>query len=252
MATIDLQKKTVKIVLEKKKLTTVKARVGLVLDITGSMRTLYKNGTVQKVVERILAVASQFDDDGSLDIWVYDNEFSRLKPVTERDFEGYVDRQILENDLIHKFGRNDEPPVMRDVVKKYTKEEISDDPAFIVFINDGGCKKSIKPIIEVTSIKPLFWQFVGIGNGNFDFLRKIDHLEGRFVDNANFIHIEDVDAISDEQLYDMLLNEFPSWIKEAKEKGILIEKEEVLQEIAVADQPRSKEKKGFWNRLFNR
>ncbi|MDF1508619.1 VWA domain-containing protein [Robertmurraya sp. DFI.2.37] len=251
MATIDLQKKTVKIILEKKKLTTVRARVGLVLDITGSMRTLYNNGTVQKVVERILAVASQFDDDGALDVWVYDNEFSRLNPVTERDFEGYVNRYILENELIHKFGRNDEPPVMKDVVKKYTKEEISDDPAFIVFINDGGCKRSIKPIIEGTSIKPLFWQFVGIGNGNFDFLRKIDTLEGRFVDNANFIHIEDVDAISDEQLYDMLLNEFPSWIKEAKEKGVLIEKEEE-QEPLLSEKADTQVKRGFWSRLFGR
>jgi hypothetical protein len=229
----------------------VRARVGLVLDITGSMRTLYNNGTVQKVVERILAVASQFDDDGALDVWVYDNEFSRLNPVTERDFEGYVNRYILENELIHKFGRNDEPPVMKDVVKKYTKEEISDDPAFIVFINDGGCKRSIKPIIEGTSIKPLFWQFVGIGNGNFDFLRKIDTLEGRFVDNANFIHIEDVDAISDEQLYDMLLNEFPSWIKEAKEKGVLIEKEEE-QEPLLSEKADTQVKRGFWSRLFGR
>lgn len=40
MATIDLQKKSVKIVLEKKQLTKVTARVGLVLDITGSMRQI--------------------------------------------------------------------------------------------------------------------------------------------------------------------------------------------------------------------
>lgn len=245
MATIDLQKKKVQVVLEKKNIAKVRARVGLVLDITGSMRTLYRRGTVQNVVERILAVASQFDDDGVLDIWVYDNEFSRLKPVTERDFEGYVDRQILENELIHKFGRNDEPPVMKDVLKKYTKEEDSNDPAFIVFINDGGCKKSIKPIVEASSTLPLFWQFVGIGNGNFDFLKKLDTLEGRYVDNANFIHIEDVDAISDEQLYDSLLNEFPSWLKEAKKKGI-------IKEFVPQGKPEEKEKKGFFGRLFSR
>lgn len=245
MATIDLQKKKVQVVLEKKNIAKVRARVGLVLDITGSMRTLYRRGTVQNVVERILAVASQFDDDGVLDIWVYDNEFSRLKPVTERDFEGYVDRQILENELIHKFGRNDEPPVMKDVLKKYTKEEDSNDPAFIVFINDGGCKKSIKPIVEASSTLPLFWQFVGIGNGNFDFLKKLDTLEGRYVDNANFIHIEDVDAISDEQLYDSLLNEFPSWLKEAKKKGI-------IKEFVPQEKPEEKEKKGFFGRLFSR
>lgn len=56
------------------------------LDVTGSMRTLYKNGTVQEVVERILAVASKFDDNAALDVWVYDHEFSRLPTVTERDF----------------------------------------------------------------------------------------------------------------------------------------------------------------------
>lgn len=247
MATIDLQKKSVKIVLEKKNLVHVKARVGLVLDITGSMRTLYKNGTVQKVVERILAIASQFDDDGMLDVWVYDNEFSRLKPVTEIDFEGYVDRIILENDLIHKFGRNDEPPVMKDVIKKYMEEDSSSDPAFIVFINDGGCKKSIKPIIEGSAKHPLFWQFVGIGNGNFDFLRKLDTMEGRIVDNANFIHIEEIDKVSDGELYDALLNEFPSWLKEAREKGILIENEQERE-----NEEKGTEKKGFWNRLFNK
>lgn len=251
MATIDLQKKSVRIVLEKKNITTVRARVGLVLDITGSMRTLYKSGTVQKVVERILAVASQFDDDGLLDVWVYDNEFSRLKPVSEGDFEGYVNRQILDNDLIHKFGRNEELPVMKDVLNKYTQEDVSDEPVFVVFINDGGCKKNIKSLIESSASKPLFWQFVGIGNGNFEFLKKLDTLEGRVVDNANFIHIEDVDAISDEELYDSLLNEFPGWLKEAKEKGIIREKV-VKVEAVVEEEQRPEAKKGILSRLFGK
>lgn len=221
MNTIDLQKKSVRIVLEKKKLTSVQARVGLVLDITGSMRTMYKNGTVQKVVERILAVASQFDDDGMLDVWVYDHEFSRLAPVTEKDFEGYVNREVLQNDDVHKFGRNDEPLVMQDVMEKYLLKEPSDLPTFVVFINDGGCKKTIKPLIVSSSDKSIFWQFVGIGNGNFDFLKKLDEMDGRFVDNANFFQVENIENISDEELYDALLNELPEWLKEAKAKGVL-------------------------------
>lgn len=214
-------KKTAGIVLEKKKLTGVVARVGLVLDISGSIRNLYKNGTVQKVVERILAVASQFDDDGMLDVWVYDNEFSRLPSVTERDFENYVSLRILNSDTIHKFGRNDEPPVMYDVMNKYLKEDPSKDPAFIVFINDGGCKRTIKKPVVSSSDKPIFWQFVGVGNSNFEVLENLDTMEGRFIDNANFFHVQDIDAITDEQLYDRLLNEFPDWIREAKEKRVL-------------------------------
>lgn len=221
MSTINLMKKTVGVILEKKKLTNVVARVGLVLDISGSMRTLYKNGTVQKVVERILAVASKFDDDGMLDVWVYDNEYSRLKSVTESDFDNYVEDYILKNDLVHKFGRNDEPPVMEDVIQKYTLEQPSKEPAFIVFINDGGCKKTIKKPIVNSSTKPIFWQFVGIGDSNFDTLEKLDTMEGRFIDNANFFHIKDIEKITDEELYNKLLDEFPSWLKEAKEKGIL-------------------------------
>lgn len=214
-------KKTAGIVLEKKKLTGVVARVGLVLDISGSMRNLYKNGSVQKVVERILAVASQFDDDGMLDIWVYDNEFSRLPSVTERDFENYVNLRILKNESIHKFGRNDEPPVMYDVMKKYLQEEPSKDPAFVVFINDGGCKRTIKKPVVSSSNKPIFWQFVGVGSSNFEVLENLDTMEGRFIDNANFFHVQDIDATTDEQLYDQLLNEFPEWITEAKQKNVL-------------------------------
>ncbi|MDM5226870.1 VWA domain-containing protein [Cytobacillus sp. NJ13] len=221
MSSISLLKKSAGLVLEKKNLTNVTARVGLVLDISGSMRKLYKNGTVQRVVERILAVASQFDDDGALDIWVYDNEFSRLKPVTEHDFEGYVDQYILNNDLIHKFGRNDEPPVMEDVIQKYTTEDPSSDPAFIVFINDGGCKRTIRKPVTASSDKPLFWQFVGIGNSNFEVLEKLDEMDGRYIDNANFFHIKDIETISDNELYDLLLNEFPDWLKEAKEKNVI-------------------------------
>ena len=218
---ISLKKKAATIVLEKKKLTGVSARVGVVLDISGSMRKLYKEGVVQDVVERVLAVASQFDDDGELDVWVYDNEFSRLPAATEATFMGYVEKNILSNEGVHKFGRNDEPKVMQDVIRKYTKQDPSDEPVFLVFINDGGCKSSIKKFIVESSGQPIFWQFVGIGDSNFDVLRRLDTMEGRVVDNANFFHLEDISKVSDEELYDQLLNEFPMWLKEAKEKRIL-------------------------------
>lgn len=221
MNTVSLMKNKVSVVLEKKQLKGVVAKVGLVLDISGSMRKLYREGTVQKVVERILAVASQFDDDGALDVWVYDNEFSRLPAVTEKDFVDYVNQRILNDDSIHKFGRNDEPKVMEDVVQKYIKEELNDVPVFLVFINDGGCKPGIKKYIVESSTQPIFWQFVGIGDANFDVLQKLDTMEGRVVDNANFFHIDQIDQVSDEELYENLLNEFPMWLKEAKEKRIL-------------------------------
>ena len=46
-------------------------------------------------------------------------------------------------------------------------------------------------------------------------------MEGRLVDNANFFHLDSMEVISDEQLYEQLLDEFPIWLQEAKEKGIM-------------------------------
>ncbi|MEK5235526.1 VWA domain-containing protein [Paenibacillus sp. FSL L8-0470] len=221
MSTIDLRKKIVQFTLEKKQLTGVTARVGVVLDISGSMRDLYTRGIVQEVVERILAVACKFDDNGSLDVWVYDNEFSRLPPVTERDFEQYVQRHILKNPSIHKFGRNNEPPVMEDVIRKYTKEDKDSTPVFIIFINDGGVLKLTKKVIMKAAVQPIFWQFVGIGNSDFEVLEGLDNMTGRVVDNADFVHLDRIEGVSDDELYDRLLNEFPHWLKAAKDKRIL-------------------------------
>nr|WP_237391753.1 VWA domain-containing protein [Paenibacillus dendrobii] len=218
---IDLRKKLVQITLEKKRMTDVAARVGIVLDISGSMQRLYRNGTVQDVLERILAVACKFDDNGSLDVWIYDNEFRRLPSVTEKDFHHYVTDHILNNASIHKFGRNNEVPVMEDVIRKYTVEEDSELPAFIIFINDGGVVKAIRKIITAAAVQPIFWQFVGIGESDFEVLKRLDTMEGRVVDNANFMHLNDFKSISDEELYDRLLNEFPSWLKEAALKRII-------------------------------
>lgn len=219
---IDLRKKLVQITLEKKNLTGVRARVGIVLDISGSMQRLYNNGTVQEVVERVLAVAAKFDDNGSLDVWVYDNEFSRLPSVTERDFGRYVFTHILNNREIHKFGANNEPPVMEDVIRKYTKEEQDETPVFLIFINDGGVLPKTKKIIHAASGEPIFWQFVGIGKSDFKVLKQLDTLEGRLVDNASFIQLNDIERISDEELYERLLTEFPLWLRAAKAKRIIL------------------------------
>ena len=221
LSSIDLRKKIVQYTLEKKQLTGVKARVGIVLDITGSMRDLYNNGTVQEVVERILAVACKFDDNSSLDVWVYDHEFSRLPSVTEQDLGRYVFTHIMNNSEIHKFGRNNEPPVMEDVIHKYMVEDNNSTPVFIIFINDGGVVKPTKKVIMSASNLPIFWQFVGIGNSDFEVLKNLDTMSGRLVDNANFIHLDRIERVSDEELYDQLLNEFPLWLKAAKDKRII-------------------------------
>ncbi|MCQ4088235.1 VWA domain-containing protein [Saccharibacillus sp. JS10] len=222
---IDLLKRQVAISLEKKKIAHEKARVAVVFDASGSMSHLYKRGTVQSAFERILAVSAQMDDDGILDVWFFATKMMRAPSVSERDYEDYVKKTYKGPSMKSKLGfGNNEPVVMEDIIKKYTQEDPDDlTPTYIVFFSDGGIyeKKKISKLLIKHADKPIFWQFVGLGNANYGVLEQLDDLKGRIVDNADFFALDDLDKVSDAELYDRLLNEFPSWLKEVRTRGIL-------------------------------
>jgi stress response protein SCP2 len=218
---IDLLKKQVEISLSKKNIANQKARVAVVFDDSGSMYGLYLRGVVQRAFEKILAVASSMDDDEQLDVWFFADESKRAGSVTSADFQDYINRT-------HEPGSvgigNNEPDVMLDIIKKYTKEEPNAQlPAYIIFFSDGGIyyTEEIAEILIESSKLNIFWQFVGLGEADYGVLEKLDNLPGRVVDNANFFALDDFDTVSDSELYDRLLNEFPEWLKEARKKGIL-------------------------------
>ena len=68
--------------------------------------------------------------------------------------------------------------------------------------------------IRKSSKHKIFYQFVGIGKyESFDYLQKLDDLDGRAVDNTAFIKVEDFSRMDDDQLYDKLLEQYPQWLK---------------------------------------
>ncbi|THF78760.1 vWA domain-containing protein [Cohnella fermenti] len=222
LSKIDLLKRKVALTLEKSKIDPIKARVAVVFDASGSMYPLYRKGIVQEAFERILALAAAFDDDGELDVWFFASEFLRAPSVTALDYKDYISRTYK---LGSKGGTNNEPPVIKDIIRKYTVEQPNAHiPTYIIFFSDGGVaqKGKITRLITECSSKNLFWQFVGLGQANYGVLQQLDEMRGRTIDNASFFALDDISAISDEELYERLLNEFPSWIKEARRHGILI------------------------------
>ena len=211
--------KPLKVVLEKKNLLETVARVALVTDISGSMHGSYKNGTVQEIVNKILPLAVQFDDDGELDFWYYGTKCKRMPSVNLKNFESAVpaDWQNLRSSL---GGMNNEPAVMNEVVAEYKKSKV---PAYVIFITDGGVSRTteIKNILIEASKLPIFWQFVGVSGSGYGVLEKLDTLSGRYVDNANFFALDDFRKVDNAELYSRLLNEFPIWLKEIKNKNII-------------------------------
>ena len=196
-----------------------RAQVVLVLDISKSMHALYHSGMVQRVIERMLGLAVAFDDDGQIDLLLFGTNAYPLPPVTLDEIEGYVERVILSQYKIRE-ATNYAPP-LRLLLSKYRSPQPA--PAFVIFLTDGGNadRRESAEVIRELAAQPVFVQFVGIGPEDFPFLRKLDELPGRAIDNAGFMPVNDLDAIEDLDLYDRLLNEFPQWLVAAWEQGIL-------------------------------
>ena len=57
-------------------------------------------------------------------------------------------------------------------------------------------------------------------DSSFPFLEKLDELPGRLLDNAAFFSVERPDEHTDDALYDLLMEEYPEWVKAAKAKGM--------------------------------
>ena len=212
---VDLTKRVEevkKVCLTKKPLQNLIANVGMALDYSGSMDTLYRNGTTQEVVENLLPLAMNFDDNGTMESWIFDDDFHRLSDITLKNLSGYIQRETKR----YSMGGTCYAPVMRDILNTYKNNKI---PAYIIFITDGNNsdKAQTDAIIKEAANYPIFWQFVGIGNASFDYLQALDDMTDRYVDNADFFQVSSIGDIT----YDKLLNEFPAWLENPKVANML-------------------------------
>lgn len=236
---IDLEKRaeTVRIILEKKQIVQPPAmRVGLALDISGSARGLYSSGVMQETVSRLLAVAMRFDDNGELDMWTFHNAFQRLASANRSNYERFVQKEILDNSRVSKWGGTSYSPVLNDVIdlyfrtsaaaprsaggflgglfgrKQQPQPSASGMPAMCMFVTDGANddRAQAASVMRAAKDHPLYWQLVGVGDPReFGFLKSMaDELP-----NVGFVHLPRLD-ISDEDLYDKLLSdELCTWVK---------------------------------------
>jgi stress response protein SCP2 len=243
---IDLEKKDpamlslvkkVQVSLEKQGLTNDSAKVALVLDISPSMMNLFQDGSVDELVRRILALGLRFDDDGQIDVFLFGKDAFDYGSVDLNSYRSFV------QDMLRRYGYSGGTyygKAMQLVRETYRSQpDFGRLPIYIMFITDGGTADpavSERHVIE-SSHEPFFWQFLAIGQApsgqkkqsrwsrifgsGFDFLEKLDNLPGRLIDNASFGLIESPRAISEDEMFDMLMEEYPTWVRQAQEKGLI-------------------------------
>lgn len=241
MSVFDLQKRqeSIKFVLDKRAIkTTPVMRVGVALDVSGSAQHLYKNGTMQATIDRLVPVAMRFDDNGEMDVWSFDSNFDPLASVGKMDYEDYIKREILANNGISKWGTTYYAGVMQSMVDFYFGQPGQPaqsarggffgslfggksapvqtpaspaksaapavQPAMALFITDGANNDrwEAAAVLRNSQHQPIYWQLVGVGSpSEFGFLREMaDELP-----NAGFVHLSSL-QLSDDELYDQLLS----------------------------------------------
>jgi len=225
-----------------------KAQVVLCIDRSGSMQSLYNNGTVQKIIDRVVPIAMQFDDNQAFEMYVFDdNVIKHPNEVTLSNYSNVVNKEMSH----YRWGGTNYAPPIKQILKDYVGVEVKQQtqdvgffkklfgtpkqesvlnttktlqtPVYVIFITDGENfdKEEARQAIIESSKYGIFYQFVGIGNEQFRFLNELDTLSGRFIDNANFFKVSNPNTITDEELYSLLLAEFPSWIGLAKQNNLI-------------------------------
>jgi hypothetical protein len=238
---LSLRKEAVANVMLVKGIGDQRARVILVLDASGSMYELYP-ATMRDSVERVVAVAAQLDDDGSLEAWRFASRSQQLPTLELGELPHWLDHcvQIGEAESeppkrlrrrsrpaypqLEKVGvRNEEHKVLRDI-REYVRANPVPDPTFVLFFSDGGIyqDRKIEKHLIASQEEPIFWQFIGLGSEeDYGVLEHFDTLPGRTIDNVGFFSIDDIEQIDDSELYDRILSEFPLWLRAARAAEII-------------------------------
>jgi hypothetical protein len=226
--------KTAGVNLEKRGLAEHTARVALVLDISASMTMLYRRGAVQRLAERVLALGLRFDDDGEVDVFLFgENVHQPDRGLTLDGYQDYIARLLKEHKLEYdtRYGS-----AVAEVRRHYFGESGSRSqprpdatPVYVMFITDGepSDKTEVTRQVRAASYEPVFWQFMGVGRGRFSFLERLDDLDGRYTDNADFFAVTDEELlgatpISDDALFARLMTEYPDWLTRARSGGLLL------------------------------
>jgi uncharacterized protein YegL len=207
-------------------LTNATARVALVLDHSGSISGEYSNGSLQKLAERVLGLASHLDDDGQVDVFFFDSKADYAGEISIDDYQGRINhlRRNRQWGLTYYGLAVNKVTEHFNLGKKglFGKKKAVETPVFVVFLTDGkpSDPNEAMKIIRETSNSPVFFKFLSIGP-HIQFLQDVDDMQGRPLDNTDYKSFQNLSKVSDQELFDALLDEYPQYLTDARNLGIL-------------------------------
>lgn len=211
------------------------AKAWLILDVSGSMHGLFVRGTVDRLVQRALAYALNIDDDGEINVILFDDQAVLHGTVNPSNYSSFSAAVMRRRDI---WGTTDYASAMSLLRREAGREsDFGRMPVYVMFVTDGETndRKAAERAIRDTSAEGIFWKFMAIGKmprglfggrrralpSGFDFLAYLDDMPGRVIDNADFFAVSDPDEPTDAEFFDLMANEYGQWIDAALASGVL-------------------------------
>lgn len=179
---------------------------------------LYSSGKIQKVINKIFAISKALTSQQNIEFLLFEVKALRLPKIVDNNYLNFVETEILGK---HKMNGTDIFSAIEDIHKKYIIEDKNIKNIFVILVTDGEnntdeSNQKIKDYFQKHSNLPIFWQFVGLGS-NFSFLESLD----KIASNVAFFNLNDIQEISNDNLRERLLQQFPKWYEDANTKGII-------------------------------
>lgn len=196
-------------------------KIVLALDISFSMTMMLRDGTVQTFIEKLLDFSKR-NNCLEIDLFPFHDEgFNHPNKINSTNINKFVSKEIVSKYFL---GECHYEPVMQKIANKYSGAGKTSEPVLVVFLTDGDCndKPKAEAKIKELSSKGIFWQFMAVGDkkSSFTFLANLDNMSGRVIDNADFSYIDSLKKLDHSEFQNHMMNEFPDWLKQAKNKGI--------------------------------
>jgi stress response protein SCP2 len=186
-----------------------RAAVYLVLDHSYDMRELYESFTVQAFAERVLALAANLDDDGTVPVVFSGRHEPFVEDLSLQNYRGRIGQLHTQVD----WGWSQVDEAMRCVVNHYQESGASDPALVIVQVGDEpDDKAAVRTLLQNTAMLEVFWIFVGFGRGKMSFYKNLNSSTSATFRNVAFYNTgKNPGAVPAEQFYAELVCGFGAW-----------------------------------------
>jgi len=228
---ISLEKKAEKvgILLTKKGINQAPImRVGIAIDVSGSMSQLYSSGALQTAFDQMMGVAVKFDDNGELDVFQFNTDCKYIGTSNPSNYSDYVRKNISIS------GGTNYGPIVEQATNFFfggsvgekkgflgglfgkkaeaTPASTDNTPVLMLVLTDGepNDRAATQRLLEQNQSRPIYWHFVGIG-GNRRSFPTIAKLADA-LPNVGEVYLDRL-QMSDDEIYEQLIcDELVQWI----------------------------------------